>query len=229
VRYLLFALAGMTVSGHCLLMCGPFSAALRAPGRGPWRAAVLQLLYHCGKTSTYVFLGVLAAAAGSGLSAYQRPFGIVAGALVVLAGLAMLVPPAAASRLGRLVQGAGLCEAVAGLLRDPRPLSALSVGMFNGFLPCGLVYAMLAHVATLGSLPAAALGMACFGLGTLPALGLLGLSSQFARGLTGRGAARPLLARWSGLAIVGLGALALWRSLGASPAHTHVLQSLPGP
>lgn len=51
------------------------------------------------------------------------------------------------------------------------------LGLMLGFLPCGLVYGALAAAAATGDAVAAAMGMAAFGLGTVPALvgvGLLG-------------------------------------------------------
>lgn len=223
MEFFLVFLAGLTFSGHCLAMCGPFPAALRTAARGAGHALGLQALYHLGKTTTYLFLGVLAASAGLRLDRFQRPFAFAAGLILIGVGLTALIPPAA-SRLARWIRPIPLCGAISSLMRDGKPASALTVGVFNGFLPCGLVYGMLAYVATLGSVPRAALSMIAFGLGTVPALALLGLSAHLLRRSAGGRLAPTPLARLSGLATLLLGCLAVWRALeGGTGSHLHHL------
>ncbi len=217
MTYLLILAASLGFSGHCLAMCGVFPAALNAGSPGGVRAAFSLALYHAGKIATYVFLGVLAASAGLRLLPWHRQLGIAAGALLVVVGLAGLVPSAVAPRLVRWVQVSPLCVILSGLFREPRPISALSVGVFNGFVPCGLVYAIVAHAATLGSIPRAALAMFCFGLGTVPALTLAGFAGRVARAALRAGA--PRLVRVSGALTVLLGILTILRAGGALHAH----------
>jgi hypothetical protein len=215
--------SGLAFSGHCAGMCGLFPVALRAGAAPARRAALLQALYHAGRITTYMFLGVLAAAAGLRLEWLQRPLGIAAGVLLIAVGLATLLPAATAPRLARLLGGSPLCGMLGGLLRDPRPAAALSVGVFNGFVPCGLVYAMAAHAGTLGSIPAAAAGMAAFGLGTVPVLAAIGLSARMLGRTGSRAAWAPRLLRASGLLAVTLGIMTLVRV--AMPAASHVVHA----
>jgi hypothetical protein len=83
------------------------------------------------------------------------------------------------------------------------------VGLLNGLLPCGFVYAALATALTAGNVPQSMFFMAAFGLGTGPAM--LGVS------LVGRVASAAWRARLQrlvpyGLALVGL--LLIVRGLG---------------
>jgi uncharacterized protein len=228
VEFLLIFLAGLAFSGHCLAMCGPFPAALRTAGSTAARTAALQLLYHLGKTTTYLFLGVMASSAGLRLDRFQRPFGFAAGLLLIAVGLMGLAPAAVSARLGRWLLPPSLCATLSSLMRDGRPASALTLGLFNGFLPCALVYGMLAYVATLGSVPRAALSMIAFGLGTMPALALLGMSAHLCRGAAAKWLPRARWVRLSGLATALLGCLAIWRALSGDPAaHLHHLSGLP--
>ncbi len=55
-------------------------------------------------------------------------------------------------------------------MHSRRPFSSWITGVFNGFLPCGLVYAALAIALIQNSPLESALVMALFGLGTIPAL-----------------------------------------------------------
>ena len=52
------------------------------------------------------------------------------------------------------------------------------MGVALGFLPCGLLYAALASSAASGSAILGGLGMLAFGLGTVPALVVVGLSGH---------------------------------------------------
>lgn len=186
--------AGLAGSLHCVGMCGPillaFSQAAgargalvdgrgaRAGGRVP--PSVEFLAYHAGRLWTYALLGFLAghlgsrARDGAAIYGWQRPVAILSAALVILAG-ALLSGILPAPRLEAWLSGCGMAR-----LRGLgwfRALAASSgvphrflLGALLGFLPCGLVYAMLALVATLPTPAHAALGMLIFGLGTVPSL-----------------------------------------------------------
>ena len=221
--YLLSFLAGLGFSGHCAAMCGGFAVALRTSPARPSRAAKLQLLYHVGKTSTYVFLGVLTAAAGVRLDQFGRPLGLLSGVLLIVVGAASLAPVSISPRAVRWIQGSPACGVLSALMRDARPLSAFSLGIFNGFVPCGMVYGMLAYVMTLGSTPAAALAMFCFGAGTVPALATLGMTSSFLRA---RPALSSLMARCAGFVMIALGVAAIARAFLSTQAHLHHLTAL---
>ncbi|MEE9219283.1 MAG: sulfite exporter TauE/SafE family protein [Acidobacteriota bacterium] len=219
----LIFLVALGFSGHCVGMCGLFPAALRTGAGSGGRAAGLQLLYHAGKISTYMFLGVLAAAAGLRLEPWGRSLALAAGSVLIVVGLATLAPRNLWPRLVQWLRGSPLCWILSGLLREARPLSAFSVGIFNGFVPCGLVYAMLAYVATLGSIERAALAMLSFGLGTLPALGLAGIVAHRLHLRLASGATAARLVQLSGLLTVLLGVLTLVRALARNGPHFHPL------
>jgi len=51
-------------------------------------------------------------------------------------------------------------------------------GLATGFLPCGLVYAFLAAAVATGNVLKGMLVMACFGLGTVPAMAAIGCGSR---------------------------------------------------
>ena len=93
--------------------------------------------------------------------------------------------------------------------------------MFNGFLPCPLVYAFVAEAAsTAGALPGF-LTMASFGLGTFPAMLMMG------------GVGRALAPAWrqrgvwlAGSCILLLGLITLGR--GILPIAAHIAHGWPG-
>jgi sulfite exporter TauE/SafE len=59
------------------------------------------------------------------------------------------------------------------------PLQAIPFGFLWGWLPCGLVYSALTWSALSGSALNGALMMLSFGLGTLPAMLLVGIGAEY--------------------------------------------------
>jgi len=214
-------LAGLVGSGHCLAMCGGISAALAGGSRGP--APTTALLLSTGRGMSYSLAGALAGGGGAllgrGLDLLRLGLGLrlAFGALLVAVGLTLALRWRGLLRIEAL--GARLWTRVApalgGLLPPRGPLAALTVGALWGWLPCGLVYSMLALALASGSPANGALVMAGFGLGTLPALLLAGSAAagllRHLRGSRGR--------RLSGALLVGFG---LWTALGAPPHAGHV-------
>ena len=175
MSYLVVFLAALAWSGHCVGMCGGFALRLSSGQANLPRLLVHQLLYHAGKTVTYVFLGVLAATAGIYLQRFSFGLGLIAGALLVAIGLNTLGAFRRAKRLNAFLGASPLCGLLGGFMRQTTASAGFLLGLGNGFLPCPLVYAMLAYVATLHALPQAMATMAVFGMGTVPALLALGL------------------------------------------------------
>jgi sulfite exporter TauE/SafE len=96
------------------------------------------------------------------------------------------------------------------LLTTRDPIGPFLAGVLTGFLPCGLVYAMLALAAASGSLAAGAAVMGAFGVGTLPIMTALGLGASLA-GIAWR--ARML--RLAALSVIVVGVISLGRGASA--------------
>ncbi len=177
---LIFLVAGLTASGHCIGMCGPF-ALLVGGGRGPsGRRWMKQLVFAGGRLCTYGFLGVLAGLGGQRLFAnfawlpqLQAAVAFVAATLMLATALALL--GLAFRTVPRWLSGpCGLSAALRTLLDSPSVPEVFAAGVFNGFIPCGIVYAMLALAWHSRGPWQGGLGMLVFGLGTLPAMTLAG-------------------------------------------------------
>jgi uncharacterized protein len=162
---------GLAGSLHCVGMCGPLALALPRGAGGSRRVLGGRLLYNAGRTVTYAALGVLFGLAGKTLllAGLQRGLTILAG-VAILAGIVLRYIPGlwrfASVASGRLMTA--LHGTLASLLRTGSGQSLFLVGLLNGLLPCGLVYAALAGAAATGSAAGGAAFMALFGLGTTP-------------------------------------------------------------
>ncbi len=167
-------LTGLT---HCIGMCGPlvstFSVARRKTGRGD----VLPLLfYQLGRLTTYGLIGALVGTVGklvlltAGGQGLQAGLAIFFGLLMIVAGLALagLLPRWHQIESARLAGWAG--ERIGTLLQAEHPAAPFALGMTNGLLPCGPVYAMALAAAAAGSALHGASIMLLFGLGTVAPL-----------------------------------------------------------
>jgi protein SCO1/2 len=98
------------------------------------------------------------------------------------------------------------------------------LGLFNGFLPCGLVYSFALAAAGTGSPGAAMLTMLAFGLGTVPMLVAVGWGGA---AMAAWQPLRPALARAAGVLVIALGVLTVVRgtplmtTFAASGGHDH--------
>lgn len=176
--------AGLLGSSHCLGMCGGFALAL---GSGaPSAAANLrrQSAYSLGRIFTYASLGAAAGYGGWRLAKWA-PLGIdIAAWLAIAAGLVLVVQGLAAAGWWpkRRVTGAPTgCPGptlFASLMSLPGPWRPFLAGVFTGFLPCGLLYGMLALAASTHHWQAGLVTMALFGAGTVPVMVLTGLGGS---------------------------------------------------
>lgn len=187
--YLVIFAAGFAGSFHCIGMCGGFACALgRDPG-GPTATVGRHLLYNAGRLTTYCFLGATAGALGEvlctsrgiAIPVLNGPVDIAQRSLAIAAGLLMIVMALQFFGLLQSVHRAAigfggntLALSLRNLLQADSRAAPVALGVFNGFLPCPLVYAFAAQAAaTAGALPGF-LVMLSFGLGTFPAMLMMG-------------------------------------------------------
>lgn len=221
-------MVGLAGSGHCVGMCGGFVLAIGKDASGAGKLFVRHASYQAGKALTYVFLAVLVTA-GFGLvgnanwfSSGQTILSVFAGAVMIVYGLIQVLEVRVAGWWSRLIEPLPGCRALGAVARAPGPLAAFVTGWLNGFLPCGLVLAVLMQVASFHSIGAAALGAGVFGLSTFPGLFGFGLA---AHAWSPRW--RRTLVRICGVLLVVFGALTVIR---AFPEGRHWLhhELLPG-
>ena len=188
-------MVGLVGGMHCAGMCGGIVAALSAGqpgGRAPWS---LHLAFNAGRIAVYCVAGAAAGAAGSmvmflndvlpiQLAMYLLANLMLVGLGLYLFGITRYV--AAVERVGALAWR--LIRPLAGRFLPARTWPrALGLGLLWGWIPCGLVYSMLATALLAGDAFDGALVMLAFGLGTLPNLLLAGaLMRALSRSRNGR-------------------------------------------
>jgi sulfite exporter TauE/SafE len=236
--YLVIFAAGFAGSFHCIGMCGGFACALGRDARGGGATVLRHLSYNIGRLTTYSFLGALAGALGQvictaqggaaapllggSVDVVQRSLAIIAGLLMIAMALQFFGLLQAFHRLAIGFGGSTLAISLRSLLTARSPAAPLAFGVFNGFLPCPLVLAFIAQAASTAGALQGFLVMAAFGLGTFPAMLMMG------------GVGRALAPAWrqrgvwlAGSCILLLGLITLGR--GFLPADAHVGHAwLPG-
>lgn len=172
---------GFLGSFHCIGMCGPIALALPVHQKPPVLKYFLILLYNFGRIVTYSLFGLLAGVVGESfaIAGLQQSLSIAIG--LILLATVFLSFNYSFSGYGFFLW---LKSKLSRLFSKSTQSSLFIIGLLNGFLPCGLVYAALAGAAATGDIVKGALFMAAFGLGTVPmmfALPVIGHSISFLR------------------------------------------------
>ncbi|MEZ4886138.1 MAG: sulfite exporter TauE/SafE family protein [Chitinophagales bacterium] len=173
---------GLVGSFHCVGMCGPIAMALPYRSSSKFRSVSNVLLYNAGRILTYTTLGLLVGIVGRGisLSGYQQWMSILLGIGLFFIGLFSLNIESQVLKINWIHQLTMKVKAILGkLLQSPRPQSLFTIGVLNGFLPCGFVYVGLAGSVISNSLLNSALYMTLFGIGTVPLMLTTTLASSF--------------------------------------------------
>lgn len=202
---------GLVGSVHCLGMCGPIVLVL--PGRVSerWSFFFSRVLYNLGRAVTYAFMGLVVGFIGQSiaLAGYQQWLGIAAGVLMILY---VIFPTRAVKKalptdlFDRALEK--LKKRLGRLLASSSQSSLFTIGLLNGFLPCGLVYMALAGSIAMGSALGGAAYMFLFGLGTLPLM----FAASYAGGML-TGEMRRKITRLIPVGIFILGVLFILRGL----------------
>ena len=220
-------LIGLLGGVHCVGMCGGIVGALTA--QAPHRRHVwdLHLSYSAGRIASYAAAGaVMGTIGGAGLLfdhvlPVQMLLYVLANLVLVSLGMYLA---GLGNQLARVeVLGAWLWRRVqpygANVLPADTAGKAFLLGALWGWLPCGLVYSLLASALLSGGAGSGAAVMLAFGLGTLPNLLLAGIVFNRLRDLTSD--RRVRLA--AGVLVAGFGFAGLAR---AADLGEHIRQGL---
>jgi hypothetical protein len=172
---------GLLGSIHCVGMCGPLALAVPYQGEGRFAAAKGVLAYTLGRLATYAIIGSMIGIAGKGflVAGIQKYLTLAIGisiAFIAIFSIAVesyfaRIPPVRRFNLWTNRQ-------LGGWIGRKGTVAALMIGVFNGLIPCGLVYMAIAGAVTVGNILSGATFMVLFGLGTVPLMAFTGLAGQ---------------------------------------------------
>jgi len=162
---------GLISSLHCIGMCGPIAMMLPVDHKNPSKKALQILIYHLGRLTSYGILGLAFGLLGRGfyMAGIQQQLSIAVGVgMIVIA----IVPEKVLAQYNfskpvyRLISK--IKSSLGTQFKRKTPDAFFSIGLFNGLLPCGLVYAALFGAIAMQNLGLSISYMVLFGLGTIP-------------------------------------------------------------
>ncbi len=156
-------LLGFTGSLHCVGMCGVLALQAGRSGGG-------ALLYHAGRITSYVVMGLLAGWISNfmALAGWLGWFSLLLGMAVIMFLIFQKAGQWLAAGFGRSL--GWLQQRLAYLLRGRQIWTSLPIGLLNGWLPCGLVYSAVVVALVQPDVQGSVVVMLLFGAGTVPAL-----------------------------------------------------------
>ncbi|HTG65088.1 MAG TPA: sulfite exporter TauE/SafE family protein [Flavobacterium sp.] len=168
-------LFGLISSFHCIGMCGAIAMMLPVPiaiGRSNPAKKVSQIItYHLGRITAYATIGFVFGLLGKGffMAGMQQRLSIIIGILMITA---IVIPEKEFARYNfskpvfRLISR--VKQALGSQFKKKSYRSLFTIGLLNGFLPCGMVYVALFGAIAMQSSGLGVLYMVLFGLGTVP-------------------------------------------------------------
>ncbi|KJF95117.1 cytochrome biogenesis protein [Photobacterium angustum] len=178
-------LIGLMGAGHCIGMCGGVAAAITIgmPDSTQNSKRWIYLLnYNVGRLVAYTIAGAIIGAMLAGVATINGSNS----PLILMRFFAAIMMIILALYIGQWWFGLNKLERVGqvawryisplatSFLPLKSPIKALPFGFLWGWLPCGLVYSTLTWAAVSGSALNGAIVMLAFGLGTLPAMLVVG-------------------------------------------------------
>lgn len=197
---------------HCAGMCGGFVGALQLHRPRAVPAASLAVGYHTGRVTSYAAAGALVGLIGGALfTRHVLPLQV---ALLAVGGLMLLALGVSMMRGNRWMRGLEtvgkwVWKAIAPLARRVYPprsaAQAYLAGLAWGWIPCGMVYAVLPLALVAGGPVQGALVMLAFGIGTLPNMAMVDVAATRLAGGGSLAASRSWLKIGAGALVIAFG------------------------
>lgn len=150
---------GLAAGMHCILMCGPLAMALPLGRKSRREQFWLRFLFIAGRVLVYSMMGLLVGGLGKPIYWLDYQYIILLAAVLLFTGWVILWRNDVFLPIRNYLQ-----VQARNLLHFQPKTAFLSLGMANGFLPCGAVYAALAFAAVSGSATHGAFTMLIFGM-----------------------------------------------------------------
>lgn len=214
---------GLISSFHCIGMCGPIAMMLPVDRNNPAKKTTQIFTYQLGRLTAYSSLGLVFGLLGKGLfiAGLQQQLSIIVGVLMIIVAV---VPEKVFARYNFSKPVYKVISSVKSSLgkqfKNKSYKSLFTIGLFNGYLPCGMVYVALFGAIAMQSVPVGTLYMFLFGLGTIPMMSAVVYIANFITPKT-----RNTIQKFIPILTIAIGMLFIVRGLGLdipyiSPSNT---------
>lgn len=162
---------GLISSFHCIGMCGPIAMMLPVDRNNPTKKVTQILTYHIGRLTAYGTIGLVFGLVGKGLfmAGFQQKLSIFIGVAMIAV---ILIPEKTFAKYNFskpvFVLISKIKSTLGSQFRNKSYKSLFTIGLLNGFLPCGMVYVALFGAIAMQNAGFGVLYMVLFGLGTIP-------------------------------------------------------------
>jgi len=173
---------GLLSSLHCIGMCGPIAMMLPVDRNNEVKRAFQILVYHAGRLTSYAVLGFLFGLLGKGLylAGIQQHMSILVGILMIVIAV---VPEKIFAKYNfsrPIYKLISIVKSKLGSQFKRKSTDAIfTIGLFNGLLPCGLVYAALFGATAMQNTSLSVAYMLLYGIGTVPMMSAVVYVSNF--------------------------------------------------
>ena len=164
---------GLISSFHCIGMCGPIAMMLPVDRSNEAKKITQIITYHIGKLTAYGTLGLIFGLLGRSfyLAGMQQQLSIIVGILMILVAV---IPERIFAKYNfskpiyRVITK--VKSSLGQQFKNKSYKSLFTIGLLNGFLPCGMVYVAIFGAIAMQSVSLGVLYMLLFGIGTIPML-----------------------------------------------------------
>lgn len=162
---------GLISSLHCIGMCGPIALMIPVDRTNPAKKTTQIITYHLGRLTAYALIGLVFGLVGKGffLAGIQQRLSVFIGVAMIIT---ILTPETVLANYNfskpvyRLISK--IKSSLGKQFKNKSYQSLFSIGLLNGFLPCGMVYVALFGAIAMQNVPFGILYMLLFGIGTIP-------------------------------------------------------------
>ena len=162
---------GLISSFHCIGMCGPIAMMLPVDRNNPTKKVTQIITYHIGRLTAYGTIGLVFGLVGKGffMAGIQQNLSIFIGIAMIAV---ILIPEKIFAKYNFskpvFVLISKIKTTLGSQFKNKSYQSLFTIGLLNGFLPCGMVYVALFGAIAMQNAGFGVLYMVLFGLGTVP-------------------------------------------------------------
>lgn len=177
---LLGLILGITSNLHCIGMCGPIALAIPVNRKTNWTILSGILQYNFGRIFTYAILGVIVGSIGItiGTLGFLQWLSIISGIFLILFAWRKWFSSKLIDKLPTIGIQSLISKSLGKVIRSKSPFKISLLGILNGLLPCGMVYAALINALLAGNPLGSSYAMIAFGIGTLPSMIAVGFAAN---------------------------------------------------
>jgi sulfite exporter TauE/SafE len=152
-------------------MCGPIALMIPVDRTNPAKKTTQIITYHLGRLTAYALIGLVFGLVGKGffLAGIQQRLSVFIGVAMIIT---ILIPERVLANYNfskpvyRLISK--IKSSLGKQFKNKSYQSLFTIGLLNGFLPCGMVYVALFGAIAMQNVPFGILYMLLFGIGTIP-------------------------------------------------------------